>query len=665
MILLSTPIFIIVLTFALVGLSTACLKYVPDFKDDDYLELAWELACGISNEANHANTWDALIRVVEKNKKERYCGGTLINSFFVLTSHSCLIHGNLNPKDFLQKDGSFTPSDVTVWLNVKSNPFDVTDYGQNKPRAVQQVVTNAKYIVNKVMERSVTDNVALLKLKNEIDFRDPQSPKPICIFPLLKPDLDKFHLKVNVTGWVNSLQGHCNDSRASKFLLGIENEHYKDSTLKCFEKSGLIDLKDLQICKKESKGNVKDDQFCTSNLQINGMTSDGWPLIVKAQSGEIMQLGISSWVDAEFQTGNEASAHRFFTDISYIAPFTNYYSDKVGATWCQEPKHAQISRSQLSDKNSLPWEGFTSSQRILRNDSCVCGEKMLSPGRIAGGSDAKPHEFKWQVLLRMRISSHGGSSTALCGGSLINDKMILTAAHCVVLDSLMFANNPLPGIKPEDIKAYLGAHTKNGHDTDGRLVKVKAVYFHPWYIPAAKERPRIFDWDVALLELEDKVVFDKEKEMPICLPTSEEIPDLNPVGEQGWVTGWGLTNPTDGGSTATILQKIKLPIQPLEYCSRIISVEGGKPRDRVLCAGTLTQWRDSAGGDSGGPMSILRNNTFLQVGLVSYGHNSKNQTAGFYTDLRKVMSFIDFFSANAAAEWCPSKIGQSVETAEK
>lgn len=47
---------------------------------------------------------------------------------------------------------------------------------------------------------------------------------------------------------------------------------------------------------------------------------------------------------------------------------------------------------------------------------------MLSPGRIAGGSDAKPHEFKWQVLLRMRISSHGGSSTALCGGSLINDK---------------------------------------------------------------------------------------------------------------------------------------------------------------------------------------------------------------------------------------------------
>jgi secreted trypsin-like serine protease len=94
------------------------------------------------------------------------------------------------------------------------------------------------------------------------------------------------------------------------------------------------------------------------------------------------------------------------------------------------------------------------------------------------------------------------------------------------------------------------------------------------------------------------VKFDKEKIMPVCLPTSDEISSLEPVGKWSWVTGWGYTNPSH--SPSQILQKIELMIEPLEFCNKIIPKASGKASDRNLCVGTLNRWKDAAGGDSGG-----------------------------------------------------------------
>ncbi len=57
----------------------------------------------------------------------------------------------------------------------------------------------------------------------------------------------------------------------------------------------------------------------------------------------------------------------------------------------------------------------------------VCGTSTL-PTRIVGGSDAVPGEVPWQVALT-RIPSQRPAKV-FCGGSLLNAKFVMTAAHC-------------------------------------------------------------------------------------------------------------------------------------------------------------------------------------------------------------------------------------------
>lgn len=49
--------------------------------------------------------------------------------------------------------------------------------------------------------------------------------------------------------------------------------------------------------------------------------------------------------------------------------------------------------------------------------------------RIVGGTATYPNEFPWQAFLRVEMST---GSIGFCGGSLISNRWILTAAHCLV-----------------------------------------------------------------------------------------------------------------------------------------------------------------------------------------------------------------------------------------
>jgi len=135
---------------------------------------------------------------------------------------------------------------------------------------------------------------------------------------------------------------------------------------------------------------------------------------------------------------------------------------------------------------------------------------------------------------------------------------------------------------------------------------------------------------VALLELETPLTFD-ENVIPICLPYTGEKFEL--IGLQSLITGFGYTSPT--AHPADYLQKISVPIHELSYCSDITP---GRVTERFICAGTLDRYKDAAGGDSGGPLSILTNKTnqYVQVGLVSWAQDidTKSKTAAYYFDVR-------------------------------
>jgi len=56
--------------------------------------------------------------------------------------------------------------------------------------------------------------------------------------------------------------------------------------------------------------------------------------------------------------------------------------------------------------------------------------KALRLGRIVGGEDAAPHEFPWQISMQIFLPKKN-KIEHFCGGSILNDHWILTAAHCL------------------------------------------------------------------------------------------------------------------------------------------------------------------------------------------------------------------------------------------
>jgi len=65
----------------------------------------------------------------------------------------------------------------------------------------------------------------------------------------------------------------------------------------------------------------------------------------------------------------------------------------------------------------------------MSTDGAKCGKSNYREGgRINGGTTANAHDWPWQVLLLCRL---GGSKIVICGGSLISNQWVLTAAHCV------------------------------------------------------------------------------------------------------------------------------------------------------------------------------------------------------------------------------------------
>ncbi|KAH7951426.1 hypothetical protein HPB52_008949 [Rhipicephalus sanguineus] len=185
-----------------------------------------------------------------------------------------------------------------------------------------------------------------------------------------------------------------------------------------------------------------------------------------------------------------------------------------------------------------------------------------------------------------------------CGGVLISDKYALTAAHCQ------------PGFL-SSLLVILGAHDLSGDI--GRFkpvsIPVRRMIVHRRYNPAT------FENDLALLELERPVVFQPHI-VPICLPGRNE--DF--TGRTSFVTGWGKLS--HGGTVPNVLQYVQVPILSNEKCQKMFQLAGHikSIRENFVCAGYDGGNRDSCEGDSGGPLTLLRDDgRWVLVGTVSHG----------------------------------------------
>ncbi|NXX52401.1 KLK14 protein, partial [Scopus umbretta] len=195
--------------------------------------------------------------------------------------------------------------------------------------------------------------------------------------------------------------------------------------------------------------------------------------------------------------------------------------------------------------------------------------------RIIGGRRCSIHQRPFQVA----ITSRG---QIRCGGSLIDNHWVLTAAHCRPTDSLT---------------VLIGTDTLR--DGTGQVRFITKFLVHPAYNPYKNDN------DFMLLKLDRSVSFSHNVKK-IRLPTRCPMEGMTCT-----VSGWGTTK-SPGAKLPRNLQCATIQTFGKRKCARAY---GNAITPNMFCAGVPQGGIDSCQGDSGGPLVC---NGMLQ-GVVSWG----------------------------------------------
>ncbi|KPI96543.1 Serine proteinase stubble [Papilio xuthus] len=237
-------------------------------------------------------------------------------------------------------------------------------------------------------------------------------------------------------------------------------------------------------------------------------------------------------------------------------------------------------------------------QVIKYDDKSLCGVRpLVKSGRIVGGKNASFGDWPWQVLIR-ESSWLGLFTKNKCGGVLITNRFVTTAAHCQ------------PGFMGS-LVAVFGENDISTNLEPRRPVakNVRRVIPHPKYDAAT------FENDLAILELDSPIKYEPHI-VPICMPPD----DADFTNRMATVTGWGRLK--YGGGVPAILQEVQVPVMENSHCQYMFQTAGHAKKilDSFICAGYSNGKKDSCEGDSGGPL-VVRNDDgrWVLVGTVSHG----------------------------------------------
>ncbi|KAL7646389.1 UNVERIFIED_CONTAM: hypothetical protein RMT77_003302 [Armadillidium vulgare] len=256
--------------------------------------------------------------------------------------------------------------------------------------------------------------------------------------------------------------------------------------------------------------------------------------------------------------------------------------------------------------------------------NCTCGHENLVQGRIYGGMKAKEEEFPWQVGFIYK-------NKLFCGGSIINEKYVLTAAHCFKTydhEESRFVHKPPNRVRiivgsSKIIIGFVGKGKRILPDIRIPLL----VRFHPRYDPYNGFA------DICLVRIHHTFKEYSPKVLPICLP----FYGYSYVNSISIVTGWGKLYDS-AFSTQKELRKAEIMVLHPLICE--IKYPWLFQRESMICA--AYPGRDTCAGDSGGPLiTRLNKNQFMQIGITSLGSRCGDSSMpGIYTKVDEFVPWI-------------------------
>ncbi|KAL9985424.1 hypothetical protein ACROYT_G007835 [Oculina patagonica] len=237
-----------------------------------------------------------------------------------------------------------------------------------------------------------------------------------------------------------------------------------------------------------------------------------------------------------------------------------------------------------------------------------CGSKPAGT-RIVGGNQAQNGSWPWQAMLAYA----GGSQ--FCGGSLIDQQWVVTAAHCVHDTSA------------SEIVVRMGAYKITDIAQELRVVQI---------IINDEYDPDTYTHDIALLRLETRAILGEGVGL-VCLP-DENFALV--TGKECFITGWGTLS--SGGSQPDYLQEASVAKVSKKKCKKAY---GWSNIDySMICAGFDAGGVDACQGDSGGPMVCEFNDKWYLEGVTSWGNGcAAAGKYGVYAKVRFLKSWVEEF----------------------
>ncbi|RNA25118.1 suppressor of tumorigenicity 14 -like protein, partial [Brachionus plicatilis] len=266
---------------------------------------------------------------------------------------------------------------------------------------------------------------------------------------------------------------------------------------------------------------------------------------------------------------------------------------------------------------------------------CVeCGISYVQPNleRIVGGKDSLKSSWPFAVYIIQTYQGQydiKGSSRLInfswvCGGTILNQRIILTAAHCIQDKFFGYEDeqgnsytleiqwNQWYSNVESTLEVYAGVNDIRNINKSQRL-PVKRVNKHEQFNEYTLLN------DVAIIELNENIESRFDIQFA-CLPNSSSTvyPEVN---RSAFIIGWGRTS--ENGYPSSVLQNSKIKIFQADKCSRI-EVDVEKNWDSQICAGSLDGSRDTCQGDSGGGLFVTEflepnQSQYFVSGIVSYG----------------------------------------------
>jgi secreted trypsin-like serine protease len=257
---------------------------------------------------------------------------------------------------------------------------------------------------------------------------------------------------------------------------------------------------------------------------------------------------------------------------------------------------------------------------------------------VVGGTIAPEGKYPWQTRLYASMEDNKGR----CGGTIIADQWVLTAAHCVVADPDV-ARNIVP---LDSVVVGYGSIDR----TKTTKIESEMILVHPDYL----QQGIAGNADVALIKLKSPIAEAKT----VALADAELNKKLVTPGAKVTVTGWGaLWNPKDESVMEMLeqltagadlderlnhplkLHQVEIQVMDNEACRAVLQPSNIEVADSHLCAMAPSSRKNSCYGDSGGPLLVSTGGRkFVQVGVVSRGCGNQN-LPNIYT---RVSSFSDW-----------------------